>query len=211
MTVINAQQIDGMEKAYRTALMNSITGYKPLNLLGTVNNDNRTNLCIVSSVFHMGSNPSLLGMVIRPERPHNDTLKNIKITGEYTLNNVMCDFYKEAHQTSASYESGVSEFDECGFDEYYHEGFKSPFVRQSSLKIGLRLQEMIDVKLNGTTIVIGKVELLIANDEVIQTNGDVDHIIAGSAAGSGLDAYFKTVQLDKLAYAKPERAPASIL
>ncbi|WP_295769023.1 flavin reductase [uncultured Mucilaginibacter sp.] len=211
MKVIKAHEIDGMEKAYRTALMNSITGYKPLNLLGTVDRDNHTNLCIVSSVFHMGSNPPLLGMVIRPERPHNDTLKNIKMTGEYTLSNVMCDFYKQAHQTSASYESGVSEFNKCGFDKYYQEGFKSPFVRQSSLKIGLRLQEMIDVKLNGTTIVIGRIELIIANDDVIQANGDVDHITAGSAAGSGLDAYFKTVLLDKLAYAKPERTTESIL
>ncbi|MCJ8208394.1 flavin reductase [Mucilaginibacter sp. RS28] len=208
MQVINGQNIAEMEKLYRTAMMNSISGYKPLNLLGTISTDGKPNLCIVSSVFHLGSNPPLLGMVIRPVRPHNDSLKNIRTTGVYTLNNVQADFYEKAHQTSASYPSGVSEFEECGLTEFYHEGIEPPFVAESGIKIGLELMEMTELQLNGTTIVIGKINLIITDDQLILTDGAIDHVAAGTVAGTGLDSYFQPQFLAKLPYAKPETTGA---
>ncbi|MFD1256618.1 flavin reductase family protein [Mucilaginibacter terrae] len=108
-----SEDIRELEKNYRTNLINSLTGYRALNLLGTTGNNGITNLCIISSVFHLGANPPLVGMVIRPEREHNDTLNNIRATGQYSLNNVLPEWYMQAHQTSASYPSGVSEFDTC--------------------------------------------------------------------------------------------------
>ena len=130
MIQINSEQIYALEKQYRISLFNSIVGYKPVHLLGTINDEALTNLCIVSSVFHLGANPPVLGMVIRPEREHNSSLKNIKQTGQYTLNNVLPDWYKQAHQTSASYPSEISEFTTCDFKEYYADVFQAPFVSQ---------------------------------------------------------------------------------
>ncbi|MDT3401436.1 flavin reductase family protein [Mucilaginibacter terrae] len=210
MKIINHETIAELDKPYRTALMNSISGYKPLNLLGTISNEGKTNLCIVSSVFHLGSNPPLLGMVIRPLRPHNDSLNNIKTVKQYTLNNVCANHYRNAHQTSASYASGISEFDECGFDEFYHESFKPPFVAESTLKIGLDVVEIRPVELNDTTIVIGQIKLIIANESIILADGTVDHVTAGTVAGSGLDSYYQPEFIDKLTYAKPGNVPASI-
>lgn len=115
MISIPSEQIYQLEKQYRISLINSLVGYKSLNLLGTISKEGITNLCIISSVFHLGANPPLLGLVIRPERAHNDTLNNIKSTGQYTLNNVLPEWYMQAHQTSASYAAGISEFDTCGF------------------------------------------------------------------------------------------------
>ncbi len=209
--VLNDQQIAGMDKAQRTALMNSITGYKPLNLLGTISANGRTNVCIVSSVFHMGSNPALLGMIMRPPRPNNDSLRNIRDTGVYTLNNVTVDHYREAHQTSASYPSGVSEFEQCGLEEYYHEDHKAPFVASSFIKIGLEVAQIIDIELNGTTLVIGKVVHVIINDNVVGEDGSIDHVIANSLAGSGLDGYFQPQLLDRLTYAKPDKPVKSLI
>lgn len=210
MKVINAQQIADMDKPYLTALMNSVSGYKPLNLLGTISSEGKPNLCIVSSVFHLGSNPPLLGMVIRPVRPHNDSLNNIRNVGEYTLSNVQTDTYRNAHQTSASYPSGVSEFEECGFTAYYQDGFKPPFVAESTIKIGLELAEIMDVPLNGTTIVIGKITRIIVDDHVIQPDGSIDHISAQTVAGSGLDSYLLPRLLERLTYAKPGTTPQSL-
>ena len=68
MANINSEQIEGLEKQYRINLINSLVGYKSLNLLGTCNMEGVTNLCIISSAFHLGANPPLLGMVIRPQR-----------------------------------------------------------------------------------------------------------------------------------------------
>jgi len=210
MTDLNSNQILDMEKFYRINLANSLTGYKSVNLLGTVSEEGATNLCIVSSVFHMGSNPPLFGLIIRPEREHNDTLKNIKLTGQYTLNNVLPQFYKQAHQTSASYASGFSEFTECGFNEMYTETFKAPFVKESSVRIGLQLKELIEMTMNSTTLVVGEVTHVLADESLIGDDGFIDPVKAGTVTLAGLDSYYTTEPLRRLAYAKPGVEPQEL-
>jgi flavin reductase (DIM6/NTAB) family NADH-FMN oxidoreductase RutF len=207
MTNITSEDIAKMEKHYRVSLINSLVGFRSLNLLGTASTDGITNLCVISSAFHLGANPPLLGLVIRPEREHNDTLKNIKTTGQYTLNNVLPEWYPQAHQTSASYPSGVSEFDVCGFKKQYIKGFKAPFVGQSTIGIGLELREMLDIEANGTTIVIGEIVQILTNDALIAEDGTVDHIKAETMTVAGLDAYFIAKPVGRLAYAKPGVEP----
>lgn len=203
MITIKRKQIDEMEKFYRISLVNSLIGFKPVNLLGSCNIDGSPNLSIISSAFHLGANPPLIGLVMRPQREHNDTLKNIQATGQYTLNNVLPDWYKQAHQTSASYASGISEFEKCHFNELYTDGFKAPFVRESTVRIGLDLKEIMDVPLNGTTIVIGEIVQILLDDLIIEEDGTVDHVKAGSMAVAGLDRYFIPEFLGRLSYAKP--------
>lgn len=210
MIKLNSEHIALMEKFYRINLINSIAGYKSVNLLGTISSDGITNLSIVSSVFHLGSNPPLLGMVLRPEREHNDTLRNITETSHYSLNNVLPEWFMQAHQTSASYPSGVSEFDQCGFTKEYIPAFKAPLVRQSSIRLGLELREVIDMEINGTTIIIGEVMHISADDGVIAEDGMVDHEKAESMAVTGLDAYYLPKFADRLAYAKPGINPGSV-
>jgi flavin reductase (DIM6/NTAB) family NADH-FMN oxidoreductase RutF len=210
MKSITREQISAMEKYYRINLINGLLGYKSLNLLGTVNADGITNLCIISSAFHLGANPALIGMVIRPERAHNDTLANIKSTGQYTLNNVLPEWYMQAHQTSASYASGVSEFDTCGFKPQYIDGFKAPFVEESSVRIGLELREIINVQLNGTTIVVGEIVQILADDAIITEDGTIDHAEAETMTVAGLDTYFLPQAVGRLAYAKPDIAPQKL-
>ncbi|MBB5645929.1 flavin reductase family protein [Pedobacter cryoconitis] len=203
MISIPSEQIYQLEKQYRISLINSLVGYKSLNLLGTISKEGITNLCIISSVFHLGANPPLLGLVIRPERAHNDTLNNIKSTGQYTLNNVLPEWYMQAHQTSASYAAGISEFDTCGFQKLYADHFKAPFVKQSTIRIGLELREIIDVELNGTTILIGEIVQILADDAMITDDGTVDHVKAKTMTVAGLDTYFLPQPIGRLAYAKP--------
>ena len=207
MESITGNGISAMEKYYRINLINSLAGYKSLNLLGTISGDGITNLCIISSVFHLGANPPLLGMVIRPERPHNDTLNNIRSTGQYTLNNVLPEWYMEAHQTSASYPSGVSEFEICGFKKQYINGFKPPFLGQSTIRIGLELREVIDMEINGTSIVIGEIIHILADDAMISRDGTIDHVKAKTMTVVGLDTYCLPQTVGRLAYAKPDVKP----
>ncbi|WP_367867683.1 flavin reductase family protein [Pedobacter sp. WC2423] len=207
MISIPSSQIYQLEKQYRISLINSLVGYKSLNLLGTISKEGITNLCVISSAFHLGADPPLLGLVIRPERAHNDTLTNIKSTGQYTLNNVLPEWYMQAHQTSASYAAGISEFDTCGFQKLYIDRFKAPFVGQSTIRIGLELREVIDVELNGTTILIGEIVQILADDTMITEDGTVDHIKAKTMTVAGLDTYFLPQPIGRLAYAKPGIEP----
>jgi flavin reductase (DIM6/NTAB) family NADH-FMN oxidoreductase RutF len=210
MIAINSTQIAEMEKHYRISLINSVVGYKSLNLLGSISNDGVTNLCLISSAFHLGANPPLLGMVIRPEREHNDTLTNIKTAGQYTLNNVLPEWYQQAHQTSASYPSGVSEFDVCGFKKRYINGFKAPFVGQSTIRIGLELRETIDMEINGTTIVIGEIVQILVDDLILEEDGSIDHIKAETMTIAGLDTYYLPQVVGRLSYAKPGTWPKEL-
>jgi len=210
MIAIKSIHISEMEKHYRISLINSLIGYKSLNLLGTISQDGVTNLSLISSAFHLGADPPLLGMVIRPEREHNDTLKNIQSTGQYTLNNVLPQWYKQAHQTSASYPSGVSEFDSCGFKKYYLSGFKAPFVFQSTVRVGLELVEIIDIERNGTTILIGEIVQILTDDFLIEEDGNLNHLKAGTMTVSGLDSYFLPQFVGRLAYAKPGKEPQEL-
>jgi len=210
MINLKSDQIYQLEKQYRVSLINSLIGYRSLNLLGTISTDGITNLCIITSTFHIGANPPLVGLVIRPQREHNDTLLNIRTTGQYTLNNVLPDWYQQAHQTSASYLSGVSEFDCCGFKKQYIDGFKAPFVAASSIRIGLELREIIDIEINGTSIVIGEIVEILTEAELIGEDGTVDHTKAATMTACGLDAYYLPQPVGRLAYAKPGIAPQQL-
>lgn len=207
MESLKSEEISRLEKYYRTSLINSLTGYRALNLLGTCNSEGITNLCIISSAFHLGANPPLIGLVMRPQRDNNDTLRNIRLTGQYTLNNILPDSYIQAHQTSAAYPSGVSEFDTCHFKKHYIDGFKAPFVESSNIRCGLELRELIEMKVNGTTLVIGEVVHILINDGLIGTDGTVDHGKAETMTVAGLDSYYLPKFIGQLAYARPELEP----
>jgi flavin reductase (DIM6/NTAB) family NADH-FMN oxidoreductase RutF len=199
---ITKNDISEMEKRYRTCLINSLPGYKSLHLVGTVDPYGTTNLCLFNSVFHIGANPPLLGMVCRPDMPNHDTLSNILATGCYTLNNVLPQWYQHAHQTSANYPSGKSEFELCGFTESFSDKFKAPFVEQSTVKIGMELRRTIDIDINNTTIVIGEIMQVVLDESIIGNDGYIDHGKAGSITVTGLDSYYTTQPLGRLAYAK---------
>lgn len=207
MVKLKSDDITKLEKHYRISLINSLIGYRALNLLGTISNDGITNLCIISSAFHLGANPPLIGLVIRPEREHNDTLRNIKATDQYTLNNILPEWYMQAHQTSASYPSGVSEFDACGFHKHYIKDFKAPFVGESNVRIGLELREIIDMEINGTTIVIGEIVHILTEDYLIDEDGTIIHSAAKTLTVAGLDTYYLPYPIGQLAYAKPGVEP----
>jgi flavin reductase (DIM6/NTAB) family NADH-FMN oxidoreductase RutF len=194
---------EAMEQKYRAAFFNSLSGFKPLNLVGTANAAGHTNLCIVNSVFHLGSNPPLMGMIIRPDSVDRHTLHNIRALGWYTLNHVHQGIYRQAHQTSARYPGHISEFDACGFTPLYTPACKAPYVQQSHIRTGLSVAQINLLPINGTYLVIGKVEEVMIPHGTLGPDGFVDIEKAGTLAGSALDSYHTTQKIARLNYAKP--------
>lgn len=199
-----------MDRRCRITMINSLPGFKCLQLVSTVASNGASNLSLINSVFHVGADPALLGFVIRPQSEEHDTLSNIMSSGKYSFNNVLPDWYEKAHQTSARYPSGFSEFVECGFTEYFSGNFDVPFVAESSIKIAMELKEIVPLKINGTVIVIGEVLQILANEKIIQEDGYVDHEQAGTVSVVGLDSYFTGFPLTRLAYAKPDLPPRTL-
>ena len=207
----NSLAISEMEKQYRVHLINSLGGFKSVVLVGTADAQRNTNVAIFSSVFHIGANPPLMGLVFRPTPPERDTYNNILNTGFYTLNHLNDSILKQAHQTSARYDKGISEFDETGLTAEYKSDFFAPFVAESHIQIGLAFREKIDIAINNTTLIIGEIVQLYVPENTIQSDGFLDLEQANTLTCSGLDSYHKTVQLDRLSYAKPGLEITSLL
>ena len=98
------QDIKEMDQRYRAHFINSLSGFKSANLVGTRGLNGLDNLCIVSSVVHLGADPALLAFINRPHTVERHTLENIIETGCYTLNQVNQSIYPKAHHTAARYE-----------------------------------------------------------------------------------------------------------
>ncbi|WP_020409911.1 flavin reductase family protein [Hahella ganghwensis] len=202
---IDRQAIEQMEHLYRVAFINSLSGFKSANLLGTVDNQRRTNLSIVSSCVHIGAHPPLLAMVIRPHSVDRHSLENLLETGEYTLNHVSDDIFRQAHQTSARYPKDTSEFGATGLTELWQEGFKAPYVQEASIRLGLQFREHHHLEINKTEFIIGEIMQVWVPDDCVGADGLVDIEKAGTVALSGLDRYHRSEQLARLSYAKPDR------
>ena len=199
--------IDQLDRVTRLKIINSVTGIKPGNLIGTIGENGATNLAVFSSIIHLGSNPSLLGFISRPQTEEvGHTLRNILQTEFYTINHIHPEFVEKAHYTSAKFLSDVSEFEACNLSEEYINHFKAPFVQESIFKMGLRFKEAIDIKLNGTVLVIGEIEELIIADKAF-VNEDIDLEASEGVGISGLNTYYSLKKIDSYPYARLSEIP----
>lgn len=201
MNYISNEEIDKLGQRERVQLVNSVSGHKPIALIGTKSAEGEENLAIFNSLFHLGADPSLLGFVSRPNSVPRNTIENIRDTGFYTINHVSTHLYKNAHQTSARYDKNQNEFIACDIDQEYLDSFPIPFVKSSPLKMKMKLEEIIEIKLNNTLICIGSVQGIFYNEKLLE-DGSLDIQSMDLVCGSGVDTYYSTKFLEKMAYAK---------
>lgn len=203
--------LEKMEKQTAVHLINSLGGFKSVALVGTSDNQGNTNLSIFNSFFHIGANPPLIGMIFRPSPPERDTMRNILDTGFYSINHINEQIYRQAHQTSARYSREISEFDAAGLSTEYKNNFPAPFVLESNIQLGIQFKEKIDITINNTTLIIGEIVQIFIPEDCLSEDGFVNLEKANTITCSGLDSYHKTMQLDRLSYAKPDKEITSLL
>uniref|UniRef100_UPI00404926E2 flavin reductase family protein n=1 Tax=Fluviicola sp. TaxID=1917219 RepID=UPI00404926E2 len=209
--LFDAAYFESLDKHKRVHLINSIGGFKSVVLVGTKNNNNEENLSIFSSLVHIGANPPLVALIFRPSPPERDTLRNLLETGFYTINHINETIFKQAHQTSARFDPSDSEFEKVGLTPQYNHDFFAPFVAESKVQLGITFREKIDITINNTIMIIGEITHLMLPEEAICTDGFVNLEALNTITCSGLDSYHKTIQLDRLSYAKPKLHVTSLL
>ncbi len=195
--------IDGMNKIFRLNLINSCTGFKSANLLATRSKDGISNVAVFSSVTHLGSNPPLLGFVLRPTTVPRNTFDNIKKTEVFTVNHIHRDMISDAHHTSAKYDGDISEFDKTGLSEEFKNDFFAPFVKGSRVQIGCRYQNEYFLKENGCILVIAQIEHLFVQNDIQLNDGFLSLEKAETVTVNGLDGYALPTLLDRFEYARP--------
>jgi flavin reductase (DIM6/NTAB) family NADH-FMN oxidoreductase RutF len=109
----------------------------------------------------------------------------------------------KAHQTSAKYPDGISEFEAVGLQPEWLAGFAAPFVQESTVKYAMALRRIVPIDLNDTYLVIGEVQWVMVNKDLVQADGFIDLHAAGSLCSNGVDSYYSTHPLVRLPYAKP--------
>ncbi|HMO33929.1 MAG TPA: flavin reductase [Lacibacter sp.] len=203
MLHINAATIQSWERFYRANFINSLTGAKPVSLIGTVNRKGQPNLGVFSNIIHVGADPALVGYINRPREAAPHTLSNIESIGIYTINHIHAGMLAQAHQCSAKYPEGVSEFAETGLTPLFVEGCAAPFVQESRIRYALSLQDVVPIHLNNTFLVIGKIEQVMLEEDVLEPDGFLRTDRAGSLCSGGLDGYYSNSFITRYRYAKP--------
>ena len=205
MTHFNTDDFSQMHHLYRINLINSCSGYKSANLIGTKSVDGITNVAIFSSVTHIGSNPALLGLFLRPTTVIRNTYNNIKETGVFTINHVHESILEDAHHTSAKYDSDISEFEMTNLIEQYKDSFSAPFVKDAPIQLAMTYVEEYDIKSNNTILLIGQIKDLYIKDNLLQNDGFINLSEANVAAINGLDGYTIPKLKNRFEYQRPKK------
>ena len=204
MKHISKEGISQMEKIQRLNLVNSCTGYKSANLIATKSADGKPNVAIFSSITHLGSEPALIGFIIRPTTVPRDTYKNIRETGFFTVNHITADMIADAHHTSANYEMGISEFDKTNLEEEYKNDIDIPFVKGSPVQLYCKYVNEYYIKENNTIHIVASIENLFFDKNLQHEDGWLQIDKGNVVALNGLDGYCLPKLLDRFQYARKD-------
>ena len=186
---IDRPQIEQMDKIQRLNFINSCTGYKSANLIATISNSGKSNVAVFSSVTHIGSDPALIGFIIRPSVTPRNTYANIKEYGYFTVNHIYSDIIAEAHQSSANYGPDESEFDHTNLEAVYHGGCPISFVKGSPVKLLCKYSSEYLIKENGCMHIIASIEAIFYEEELLDKEHHLQLDKGKVVTISGLKSY----------------------
>ena len=203
MKKISAQQVKDLPKIHRLNLVNSCTGYKSANLIATKSKEGIENVAIFSSVTHLGSDPALVGFILRPATVSRDTYKNLKETGYFTINHITSNMISDAHHTAANYDETISEFDKTNLEPEYFEGIDTPFVKGSPVRLLCKYLNEYEIKENGVIHIIATIETIFHDENLVEGKEyflQLDK--ANVVAVNGLDGYCLPKLINRFQYAR---------
>jgi len=204
MQFFDNKDIFNLDKIYRINLINSCSGFKSANLLGSISVDGNPNVAIFSSVTHLGSSPPTLGFILRPTSVPRDTYKNIKEFGVFTINHIWEDIIEDAHHTSAKYPEAISEFDMTNLESEFKGKFKAPFVKNAPVQMSMKFIEEIYVPSNDVMLVVAQIQELYVNNELLQEDGLINLSKGNIVTINGLDTYAIPKFKKQLTYQRPK-------
>ena len=205
MAFYDFNDIQNLEKIFKINLINSCSGFKSANLLGSISEEGISNVAVFSSVTHLGSKPPTLGFILRPTTVPRDTYKNIKDSGVFTINHIHEAIIEDAHHTSAKYPKEVSEFDKTNLEEEFKGKFKAPFVKGAPVQMSMKFIEEVYVPSNDVMLIVSQIEELYIDDALLQADGLINLSKGNVATINGLDTYAVPNFKKQLSYQRPKK------
>jgi flavin reductase (DIM6/NTAB) family NADH-FMN oxidoreductase RutF len=196
------EEFSQFSKVPRLNLINSCTGYKSANLIATKSADGISNVAVFSSVTHLGSDPALLGFILRPNTVPRDTYTNLKETGFFTVNAITENIISAAHQSSAAYDASISEFEITDLEEEYLDEIETPFVKGSPVRLLCRYVNEYPITENNTIHIIASIEAIYYDSILEREDKWLQLDKANVVTINGLDGYALPQLLKHFEYAR---------
>ena len=190
-------QIDPTESSVREiyTLMVQLITPRPIAWVSSVSKAGVTNLAPYSFFNGVGANPPTVVFCPANQRDGSpkDSLRNVLETNEFVVNVVSSDDAALMNQSSANYDSEVSEFEVIGIETLESEKVTPPRIASSRAQFECRLLQHIELGTgpSGANVVIGEIVLLHVADSII-SDGIVDPAKLDNIGRLGGKAYTKT-------------------
>jgi flavin reductase (DIM6/NTAB) family NADH-FMN oxidoreductase RutF len=202
LKLLNRSEIEQLNRIERLNLVNSCTGYKSANLLASISKDGQTNVAVFSSVTHLGSDPALVGFILRPTTVPRHTYQNIKETDYFSINHIALEQFEDAHHTSASYPLEVSEFEKTDLEPVFYEGCSVPFVKGSPVQLLCKYVNEYLIAENGCIHIIASIEAIYFEEKLLSDDKWLQLDKGNIVAINGLDGYALPKLMNRLPYAR---------
>ena len=92
-----------------------------------------------------------------------------------------------------------SEFDKFSISKVYLNNFHAPFAKDSFIKLGMHLIELIELP-NRCTLVVGEIEFISLDENLLDNEGRIDFGTNESIGISGCDTYLSLKKIETLEY-----------
>jgi len=196
MLIYDEKDIRNADKAWRINFINSLLGFKNLNILITHAPTGAYNAAIFNSGLHIGSSPPYVGFLLRPTKIPRHTYENLLSYPYATMNAVTESLYKRAHLTHHHIPAVESELDYAGLEAEWVEGVPLPVLKESPVRALLRFSEEHLLQVNQTRLLIFSIVWVEVRGGV-QADGFIALDELRVVAGSGCDAYYRAVAIGR--------------
>ncbi len=181
---------------------------RPIAFASTIDEDGNPNLAPFSFFNIFSSNPPIA--VFSPARSgrtgqNKHTYDNLKEVPEVVINAVNYDMVQQTSLASTEYPKGVNEFTKAGLTPVASEMIKPFRVKESPAQLECKVKQVIELgdKGGAGNLIICEVVLMHINEEVLDTNKQIDPAKIDLVARLGGNWYSRTNKTALFEVAKP--------
>jgi flavin reductase (DIM6/NTAB) family NADH-FMN oxidoreductase RutF len=149
---------------------------RPIAWVGTRSESGGCNLAPFSYFNGLCTTPPLLGIGFAPhdDKDEKDTLRNLRRTGELSVNLATVSLAGKVVDSSADLPYGEDEFERCGLTASACERIAAPRVAESPVSFECRVWEIKPLGDAGAHLVLAEIQLMHIEDTLLSDRGVVD-------------------------------------
>lgn len=141
---------------------------RPIAWVGTSNEDDTPNLAPFSFFNCLSATPPILGLGVGPhrEKKEKDTLRNLRRTGEFTVNFPRIDQLAQVVASADDLPYGDSEFKHCDLTPVKGNKVEAPMVLETGISFECLVSQIIKLEKGSTHLVLARIVLIHIQDEL---------------------------------------------